>query len=1688
MRKRIFSFIVVIAVVLTSLNLPIASSAATLSDGNLLYGLTATTIAEHFNGWYESNRPLSKLTDGNTYVGVGYNAGNMFVTPYDANGNAYVDFSFDAPTTLNKVIVYFPGYNAVEVNNQVRDYVVDVQLENGSWRRVGEMHNEERSHWDAYSDTLCFAPVTCKSLRITCVNTHGQSSIGFYEIEAYYDTLLTSDDYTEMDSYDYTVDAIPLPEINNVLLGVGATANNAADSSRPLSNLTDGYIHTGGYNRGKYAATKYDDAGEAYINFAFAESTLVNKIVIHWPGTSNGIDEVEQVTDYAIDVCTEDGVWTRVAEQHTDTNSAWAYYVTTLCFKVVECKQIRITCVNANGQTYANFGEIEAYHSNTMLPEEHTAIDSKDYTVDAIPLPEMKNVLLGVGATANNAADSSRPLSNLTDGYIHTGGYNRGKYAATKYDDAGEAYINFAFAESTLVNKIVIHWPGTSNGIDEVEQVTDYAIDVCTEDGVWTRVAEQHTDTNSAWAYYVTTLCFETVECKQIRITCVNVNNQTYANFGEIEAYHSNTITSEEHTAIDSKDYTNSAIPFPEIKNVLLGVGATANNAADSSRPLSNLTDGYIHTGGYNRGKYAATKYNDAGEAFINFTFAESTVVNQIVIHWPGTSNGIDEAEQVRDYAIDVCSKDGVWTRVAEQHTDTNSAWAYYVTTLCFEAVECKQIRITCVNANGQTYANFGEIEAYHSNAIAPEEYTAINSKDNTLNAIPLPDICNVLLGVGATANNAADTSRPLSNLTDGYIHTDGYNRGKYAATKYNDAGEAYINFVFAENTRINQIVIHWPGTSNGIDEAEQVRDYAIDVCAEDGVWTRVAEQHTNSNSAWAYYVTTLCFATVECKQIRITCVNANGQTYANFGEIEAYCSNAIAPEEYTPFDTGVTILRPKSADWVTDEVPTLDDFEYSFAVVGDTQIVSKNDAVNGTTDLLNLYQYIIDKKDEFKISQVIGLGDLVDTYADGAAKEAEWNVALNAIKQLDGVLPYTLVPGNHDVNWNFNYRVGNISNLGYLNQSQIISKYGKAEAGQTTEEPSASNTAHAFTAGGRNYLILTLEYAAISTPGVMEWANAVVAAHPYHNVIVTTHAYLAADGSILDGSQEGSPSSYTGSETHNNGDYFWDNLIRKHDNIVMVLCGHVGTDNIVKTTKVGDKGNTVTQIMVNPQDLEAEIGNTGMLAFMYFSEDGKTVQLRQYSTVWDRYYGNESQTTFTISVIEPLQGDINADREVDVRDLIRYKKYVLKADNNVVISELTSDLNHDGEFDTDDSIILRNLLVGVECFIDSNADKSIVYLSEDGKDTWTGTELQPYGSLEKALAAVQDNGFIQIQGTYTLGDDFVWEKHNKTVTISGGVLDGTLLGNTISLGDHVTFDDITLNFTKNSYLFANGYSLTIKENITMPNRIRIYGGGQSGTTVASTDLKIYGGNYEAIFGGSNGGTVTGNTNVVVDGNVNEGITPVHDATDYFVYGGGVADIVNGSTNVTFGGNAKAHYVFGGSYGESAEVLQGTNVYITGGTVSGVYGGSKKGGTGKSGAVTGEIYVEMTGGTVDQLFGGNEASDMTGDVEVKVLSGTVTRRIYGGCYNEYDFSWASSYSVKGTITLILSGNANLAQSYSWTSGDLSVFARSRINPKSDEEVSQLIYVDGGEAHESKLGAHYASMMSSVSAYDSCTTQ
>ena len=147
-------------------------------------------------------------------------------------------------------------------------------------------------------------------------------------------------------------------------------------------------------------------------------------------------------------------------------------------------------------------------------------------------------------------------------------------------------------------------------------------------------------------------------------------------------------------------------------------------------------------------------------------------------------------------------------------------------------------------------------------------------------------------------------------------------------------------------------------------------------------------------------------------------------------------------------------------------------------------------------------------------------------------------------------------------------------------------------------------NTYQTLTVGEMKYLIMTLDYGA-SIP-VLRWAGKVCDAYPDHNVIITTHAYLYRDGTTLD-QKDVCPPVTTGG--YNNGDHIWEILITEHENITMVISGHDPCDQIVVTQEKGEAGNTVTQMLVDPQGADEIIdGGLGMVAILYFSEDGRDV------------------------------------------------------------------------------------------------------------------------------------------------------------------------------------------------------------------------------------------------------------------------------------------------------------------------------------------------------------------------------------------------------------------------------------------------------------------------------------------------
>ena len=378
-----------------------------------------------------------------------------------------------------------------------------------------------------------------------------------------------------------------------------------------------------------------------------------------------------------------------------------------------------------------------------------------------------------------------------------------------------------------------------------------------------------------------------------------------------------------------------------------------------------------------------------------------------------------------------------------------------------------------------------------------------------------------------------------------------------------------------------------------------------------------------------------------------------------------------------------------------------------------------------------------------------------------------------------------------------------------------------------------------------------------------------------------------------------------------------------------------------------------------------------------------------------------------------------------------------------------------------------------------ATAMESIVYVAANGSDEGAGTSDSPYATLDKALTEVADGGTIQLKDTITLDS---WTAHGKSVTITGGVLDASG-DSAVEINDSVTFTNMNWIVDSDAFVYANGYKTTIGENVSWSNEIRIFGGGQEGTTVASTDLTVLSGVYTHIYGGSNqGGTVTGNTNLTVGGTTNNSSavdTAIKNHTGkYYIFGGGHStNTIKGSTNLVVKDQAKAVCVFGASHGYSdTRYISGSaNTTILDGTMMAVFGGSQ-GGYASNGA-----NVRIEGGNMQQVFGGSENWPFSmGDINLQIVGGTITRRVYGGCYNDS----TNYYVQRGKINLEIGGDVKIT--FGASHSDKGIYARSRYN--GDVEDCQIVFTSEAayNAYKDRLGGQdwgATAVMGSIAAAD-----
>lgn len=295
--------------------------------------------------------------------------------------------------------------------------------------------------------------------------------------------------------------------------------------------------------------------------------------------------------------------------------------------------------------------------------------------------------------------------------------------------------------------------------------------------------------------------------------------------------------------------------------------------------------------------------------------------------------------------------------------------------------------------------------------------------------------------------------------------------------------------------------------------------------------------------------------------------------------------------------------------------------YDYSLVILGDVQttVDFKSDRYN------KMIQWIADNADDKKIECVIQLGDLTNsgTYSSWEANERQYKIAADGLSVLDNKVPYCFAPGNHDYDLvdggNFEQVLYN-TYFPYSKHSQLPGFAGAYAEGDM------ANTYYTFEACGVKYLVINLEYE--PRMPIIRWAGRLCEMYPQHRVIVNTHSYMLNDGSIKTTSSLNAKNGVSTAPIE-----LYEGLIKRYENIFMVLCGHVANDDILVRYDTGVHGNTITSLMVNPQGTVYDSGWGEDLAFiMNFNEKAGTINCYYYSVNYDAVWNLQNQFRLEIN------------------------------------------------------------------------------------------------------------------------------------------------------------------------------------------------------------------------------------------------------------------------------------------------------------------------------------------------------------------------------------------------------------------------------------------------------------------------
>ncbi|MBR8638534.1 metallophosphoesterase [Streptomyces tuirus] len=253
----------------------------------------------------------------------------------------------------------------------------------------------------------------------------------------------------------------------------------------------------------------------------------------------------------------------------------------------------------------------------------------------------------------------------------------------------------------------------------------------------------------------------------------------------------------------------------------------------------------------------------------------------------------------------------------------------------------------------------------------------------------------------------------------------------------------------------------------------------------------------------------------------------------------------------------------------------------FTLAVMPDTQYLFDGPSIDKAPVEASL-RYLLEHGGEENIVFLSHLGDLTQ---NGAKEEVA--AIGEAFRLLDrrGV-GYSVLAGNHDVKSSTTDQRGATPYLDAFGPKRFA---GKPTFGGAS--PDGYNTFHRFEAGGREWLVLALDWR-LSPQGYV-WAKEVLAQHPKTPVILTTHELVVEDDTL---------SAY--------GQQLWDQLIEDHDQIFLALGGHYWP--AARATRKNAAGHDVHLHLTNYQN--RYFGGAAMIRLYRFDLDRNVVDVETLS------------------------------------------------------------------------------------------------------------------------------------------------------------------------------------------------------------------------------------------------------------------------------------------------------------------------------------------------------------------------------------------------------------------------------------------------------------------------------------------